>query len=164
MTERTDGIEMIEGAEYFLTIQYTPEMFSPFSDLAYYYDVATVVRGDDGGWFLGGFGPDITLLARMRIRDATVAVKEPQLDEGKLTVFPNPVNDQLNVQIELETVSEQVEVKIMDATGRNLETRLFDNIRIQQVNFNTEQYPAGNYFLHVRTAEGVKTKRFVVQH
>jgi hypothetical protein len=165
LLEGTQGVELFEGVEYFLTVQYTPEMFSPFSALAYYYDVATVVRDDDGSWFLGGFGPDVTLIARMRIRESgSVATDEPALAESKINMFPNPVNTELNVQLELEDVNEQVEVKIIDATGRTMQANIYENFRTQQLTFNTEKYAAGTYFLHVRTSEGVSSKRFVVQH
>ena len=164
LIEGTQGIVLPEDSEIFMTIQYTPDMFVPYSDLAYYYDVATVVRGDDGGWFLGGFGPDITAIARMRIREeGTTATQEPQLDEDKLRVFPNPVDKQLTVEITLEEISEQVQVQLMSATGSILMENLYEGVKAERLNFNVEKYPAGTYFLNVRTAEGVRTQRFVIQ-
>ena len=165
LIEATPGVVLEEGAGYILTIQYTPDMFVPYSALPYWFDIATVSRGDGGDWFNGGFGPEITALCRMRIREeGAVSTQEPQLEESKLNLFPNPVKDQLTLELALEDINEQVEIQIIDATGKTMFRNIYENIQKETLNFVTAKYPAGNYFLHVRTAEGVKSERFVVQH
>lgn len=165
LLDATQGIVLdTESTEYFLTIQYTPEMLVPYSGLSYFYDVATVVKGDGDDWFLGGFGPDVTAVARMRIREAgSVAVKEPELAEDQIKVFPNPTANQLTVGITLENLSDQVELKIVDAVGRNLYFNTIEDVKSEQFSIDVKQFPAGNYFLHVRSAEGVSTERFIIQ-
>ncbi len=160
--ELIPGVKLDRG-DYLLTIQYTPEMFVPFSTIGYYYDLATVVK--NGTWFLGGFGAETTALARMNIREeGSTSTNEPQLRDEQVHVFPNPANGFLNIKVELESNAAQAELKVMDTMGRTLWHSMYNDIRQQTAIYDTSELAAGTYLLHIRTDEGVKTKRFIVQH
>lgn len=157
------GVRLDADESYILTVQYSPEMFVPYSIKPYAYNaISTVVK--NGQWFLGGFGDAVTALMRMRIRPVMVtSVKEPQLAESRLNIFPNPATRDLRVDLELEQVSDLVELRMMDATGRTILTQQYDRIQNGAFNFDVSNFPNGAYLLQVRTAEGVRTKRFLIQ-
>lgn len=160
--ELVPGVKLDRG-DYLLTIQYTPEMFVPFSAIGYYYDIATVVK--NGTWFLGGFGSEVTSLVRMNIREeGSTRTNEVQLTDKQVRVFPNPANDVLNIKVELENNTAQAEFKVMDTTGKTLWRSMYNDISQQTAIYDTSELAAGTYFLHIRTDQGVKTKRFIVQH
>ncbi|MFZ4428083.1 MAG: T9SS type A sorting domain-containing protein [Saprospiraceae bacterium] len=163
IANNTQGVKLDADESYLLMIQYTPEMFVPFSPKPYHYNViSTVVK--NGGWFLGGFGPEVTALARMRIRKTMVtSVKEPELAENRLSLFPNPADREVHAQINLSAPSKLVEMTIMDISGRTLITKQTDNLQSGDFSFDVSGFAPGTYLMKVRTAEGTRTKRFVVQ-
>ena len=162
--EGDTAVTLEEGAEYLLTVQYAPDMAVVYTGLPYFYDVATVVK--NGDWFLGGFGPEVTALVRMRVRDEedVTSIKEPALADNKVQIFPNPVDRELTVQIALDAVSTEIRVEVMDVNGRLIRQQQLDQVQRDQVRINTSQLSEGTYMVRVRTAEGVRTERFVVQH
>jgi len=162
--EGDTAVALEEGAEYLLMVQYTPDMAVVYTGLPYFYDVATVVK--NGDWFLGGFGSEVTALVRMRVADEddVTSIKEPALADNKVQIFPNPVDRELTVQIALDAVSTEVQVEVMDVNGRLIRQQQLDQVQQDQVRINTSQLSEGTYMVRVRTAEGVRTERFVVQH
>ena len=164
LIEGTPGVILEAGVEYLLTVQYQLGMLAPYSAYPYYYDVATVIKDDNEEWFLGGFGPELTVPVRMRIREqSTTSTKEPELAENQVQIFPNPASDQITINIELETINDLVELEVVDARGVKLFQTQLENIRKEQLQVVTSNLSSGNYFLRVRSAEGVKTKRFTIQ-
>jgi len=152
-----------EGSEYLLMVQYTPDMGVVHTSTPYYYDIASVVK--NGDWFTGGFGPDVTALVRMRIEEVeSVNTNEPALADSKLQLFPNPVDRELTVSLALENRNEEVIIDLLDINGRLVERRQLDHVQRDQVRFQTSNLANGTYLLRTRTAEGVRTERFVVQH
>ncbi|MDX1939512.1 MAG: T9SS type A sorting domain-containing protein [Saprospiraceae bacterium] len=161
--ELEPGVELTPG-EYLLMVQYTPDLFVPYSELAYNlnYQIATVVK--NGDWFLGGFGSGVTAQVRMRIRSTTTATKDPQLADNQIDVYPNPAQNTLNVKIDLQEVSTTAQVSVLDATGRTMLVRSYEGVKSQTIPMDVSRWASGTYFLHVRTDEGVKTERILVQH
>ena len=155
------GVTLQAGGEYLLMVEYLPEMFGAFSDMPTDYDVATVVK--DGGWFLGGFSGDAVAIARMRIRSVETSVGQVELAKANIELFPNPANEAVNANIELETLSSRMEVRVLNTMGQPVNRQVFDNTMGETVRFDVRQYPAGTYFLQILTDEGVKTQRFAVQ-
>ncbi len=164
ITTNNPGVTLDSSTSYMLMIQYTPEMFVPFSRKPYPYNViSTVVK--NGSWFLGGFEGDVTALARMRIRKTMVtSVKEPELAGNRLSVFPNPADREVQVRLNLNAPSDLVELKVMDVSGRTLLVRQFEDMQSGDLSLDVGNFPNGSYLLKVRTEEGTKTQRFVVQH
>lgn len=151
-----------DGAAYILAIQLQADMFLAYSDIPYYYDFASVLF-DGAAWFAGGFGPETTAQVRMRIESIVSDVEDTPLADGSIKLFPNPTTGLINVDLALENVSEQVNVRIMDNTGRMLLERNYENLSTEQLSYDLSQYPSGAYFMHVRTDDGVKTERFILQ-
>lgn len=82
-----------------------------------------------------------------------------------LSVFPNPVKDQLNLEFALPQ-SEQVKVILYNMQG--VEQRvLFDQIAGQKINtwrknFSTDSLKSGIYFIQLTTASGVMVQKKIV--
>lgn len=161
-TTNLPGVELSAG-EYFITTTYagnSTEVFFAYSDeFVYDYQVSTVVKTNE--WFLGGFGSDIISDVRLGV-EVVSANQEPELDESRLTIFPNPASDLMSYQIDLENTSANVAVMVTDVAGKSLYTKIHNNVQAETFTLNVASYPAGTYFLTVNTDEGVKTKRFSV--
>ncbi len=156
-----EGVVLEADTEYFVMIAYTADMFAPYSAIPYYFQVGTVIN--DGDWFLGGFGVDNTVLARMAISADGVAIEETQLsDDNKIEVYPNPATEMLTLDIDLTTNAFQSTIRIVDAAGKMTYKNVLENIQTEKLDIDVSQYPAGAYMLHFTTENGVKTKRFVV--
>ncbi len=150
----------LEPGEYFLTVQYNAEMFMPYSALSYHYDFATVVK--NGSWFLGGFGENVTALVRMRVRERATAARTPRLADSQVLVFPNPANAQVQVKLDLQLPNGPVQMRVTNSVGGVLWQRNLDQADTP-FTIETQNWPAGVYFLHTRTREGMLTKQFVIQ-
>ncbi len=84
-------------------------------------------------------------------------------DKINIQLFPNPVSDQLEMQVDFAANSKYVEYYGFDATGRMvLHQRKTDVIDTDRTSFNVSQLPAGQYHMVVRTELGIRTSTFVV--
>ncbi|HRF37685.1 MAG TPA: T9SS type A sorting domain-containing protein, partial [Saprospiraceae bacterium] len=92
------------------------------------------------------------------------SVQEPALAAGAVSVFPNPANEEVKVAFKLDAPSAEVEVSIMDLSGKVLRTERHQNLFRDQLTINTAQLPAGAYNVRIRTEQGVAVQRVVVQH
>lgn len=73
-----------------------------------------------------------------------------------LKVYPNPVKEILNLDIDLP-ISEELQIRIFDMTGREISQKqvyINENI-IQNVTFDMTNYPSGQYFINVRTSNNL---------
>ncbi len=78
------------------------------------------------------------------------------INTSGLSVYPNPVNDQLTIQTENE-LSNATAV-IIDLFGRVV---LQDKLNTQQTNLNTSNLNSGVYFLQINAAGKRVMKKFV---
>jgi hypothetical protein len=80
-------------------------------------------------------------------------------------LFPNPVQDVLQIQFELNNNNEDFQLSIVDATGK---TCFFDKFqskdKIKSKTINLSGFDAGLYLLSVHTAKNVRNFKFVVSH
>lgn len=86
-------------------------------------------------------------------------------EQFEILLFPNPVSDELQVNLTLKENLEYVEYYAFDAIGRLvIHQRTTNPIDFEQAKFNTSQLAAGEYHLVIRTDLGIQTKSFVVKH
>jgi hypothetical protein len=85
-----------------------------------------------------------------------------KLEDTQVTLFPNPTTEVVNLDLNLNEVSEVVNVQIIDIQGRILKSESFNNIKDEVITLNVSNLAKGNYFIHVQTDEGYRTKNFVV--
>ena len=78
-----------------------------------------------------------------------------------LKVFPNPTSDVINISLDLEEGTTFVQYFLTDVHGRILNIQTFKNSWDQNQCIDVKQFPAGTYFLTVKTNKGSETKRFV---
>jgi hypothetical protein len=72
---------------------------------------------------------------------------------NNITIYPNPVKDQLNITVENEKINN---IKIMDVTGKVLQT-FEENL----TTINVANLSKGVYFLQIQTDKGIAIKRFI---
>ena len=87
-----------------------------------------------------------------------------EFDEADLSfeIFPNPVSDQLNINIELED-SQNIVLSILDAQGRLHQSKLLNNV-VGRYNdsINLENMAAGNYYIQLRIGDKQTVEAFQV--
>jgi len=82
-------------------------------------------------------------------------IKEGDVDsEMEVQVFPNPFDNQLNVQ----TLNEIEGIEVLDVNGRCV---LSEMKRGSNVRLNTSDFAMGVYLLRLITDKGVQTTRIV---
>lgn len=121
----------------------------------------TFVR-DASQWFTGGFNGGPQAILRLNVSPA-VGVNEPELEEGSVSVMPNPASELVSVALDFAELASTVEVSLLDITGRTLSTEIYNNVQQETVTMNVSDYASGTYFINVRTEEGRKTLRLVVK-
>ena len=85
----------------------------------------------------------------------------PLSPQNKVDLFPNPVDQKLFVDLELERSFEQMDLNVYDISGKLCLTQTMQNIQKETVELNVQGLSKGAYLLQVVTEEGVRTKRFV---
>jgi hypothetical protein len=166
------AIDLIADGTYLITVQYdalnsaagnaSPPNYLHSSPTSYEF-VSSIVYTDQ--LYTGGWGGDWNPILRLHLDGfvSTVGTENVAvLDNAKINVFPNPTTDFVTVDLELESISKNVEVKITDVNGRVLSTQNFSNVQNDKFTFDVKSYAAGNYFIRVQTEEGFKTKHFTV--
>lgn len=93
--------------------------------------------------------------------EVTTSSTEPLIVGAELAVFPNPTRGELNLDVFMDQ-SERVAIRLVDASGRMLESSTYF---LQQgrnyMQMNIDQ-PAGIYTVQVQTNRGVVSQRIAV--
>ncbi|MFK7806618.1 MAG: T9SS type A sorting domain-containing protein [Saprospiraceae bacterium] len=111
-----------------------------------------------------GFGPEIVPCIRMEVGPRTTISTVNILNDAKVNVFPSPADKELSAEIVLDKEYAEVTVKVVNTLGAIITEKTYDSLQNEIVTFNSSEWASGNYFLQIATAEGVKTKSFIVQH
>jgi len=88
-----------------------------------------------------------------------VNADEPEL-VGSVDIFPNPVSEVLQVEINLEQSAAEVSFTITDNLGKSLYTVTRQNMQQGNTTFNVANLPAGVYYVTIKDGKGVKTLPF----
>lgn len=88
---------------------------------------------------------------------------ESEIDElsSSLTLYPNPANSMIN--LEWESMDDEVEVTILDVTGRMVMQTQKINGELGTASVDIKTFDAGTYFVTFRSASINMTKPFVKQ-
>ncbi|MEL6143759.1 MAG: T9SS type A sorting domain-containing protein, partial [Bacteroidota bacterium] len=90
-------------------------------------------------------------------------VVNPQIlptEEMELTIFPNPVNDQLNIQANFPAPT-TAEVEIFSALGQRTYAKKFQPNKALQTTIDLTELPDGTYYLILQTDAGVRKTQFI---
>ncbi len=111
------------------------------------------IRDKDGGW-LGNqqfnFSIDLT--------SSTDDVN--QTLENNITLFPNPADATLNIQIN-EQIEDAVRVELYNAQGKLMKLAKFENIN-SILKMDVSNLTEGFYFVSIKTTDGRATKRLMI--
>ena len=102
-------------------------------------------------------------VARLSIGDAlTVGTDNFLSEDNKVSVFPNPATDKVNLSMELTQNFDQVQVSLLDLSGKVLETRSLQNVQEAVETFRVSELPAGSYILQINTEAGNRNVPFQI--
>ncbi|MCB0737945.1 MAG: T9SS type A sorting domain-containing protein [Bacteroidetes bacterium] len=120
---------------------------------------------DDGNlWLFGGYGYDADsnlgylndLWKFTPDTNFTISKKEPV--EQQLNVYPNPVQNQINIQLQESAKSQHI--RIFNTQGKIVWQQKPENDLVQ---VSTNNWPKGLYILQMHSALGVVEKKIVVK-
>ncbi|MDP4711163.1 MAG: T9SS type A sorting domain-containing protein [Saprospiraceae bacterium] len=153
------GIALEKDRDYLLSVQYPNHLMVPYSTLPYFYDYATIVKNNN--WFPGGFGPGITVIARMEIQaeGLQTRVNNQLIPNAQVRLYPNPVSSYLHVT-PLDPALRIIQYRIRDLQGRDLSGKAAIG-GLPPVGGILEipvhQLPAGTYILDLDLENGQKS-------
>jgi agarase len=117
----------------------------------------TITFPDDGG-HVSSVALQRWAFSRRVVRGArTVAVREPTLPAGSVTVQPNPAGSQFTLRFS-ESVG-QAEVRLLDTSGREL--RQWSAVS-GSLHVSSDSLDAGTYILRVQAKGGSRTERILI--
>jgi hypothetical protein len=104
-----------------------------------------------------GSGPNIIKEFRnLAYTNTSVLGHEP---EQNITVFPNPVSNELALNFSPTFMGSTVEV-----IGFNGQTVSSSTVNNETMKWNVQDWAAGSYFVRCSSSKGTVTKTFVVAH
>jgi len=117
---------------------------------------------NDWNWI--GFGayqvPSIGL--SIFVPDSTVAVAQIPGAADNFSLYPNPAENSISVEIALDGVS-NVQYMMTDVSGRIVRMATKQNVQNEVVTFGLTDLAAGVYFMTIKTDKGMTTQRFIKQ-
>jgi len=90
---------------------------------------------------------------------ASFASVEDFAPEVTVSLYPNPTDSWVN--IEIQNNSENLNIKIMDLTGKVIYTDIYQAETVKKINL--ENFANGIYFLEISNSENDKLKTFKIQ-
>lgn len=118
------------------------------------------VRGDEDA-----FGSnDIVYMRADTAGISSVGVTEVSKNESKISVYPNPANDYIQVGFE-STTSGNITLSISNVLGENVAvfTNTLNNTGYNNISMDVSGLQSGIYFLNINENGKVKTQKFVKQ-
>ncbi len=108
-----------------------------------------------------GWGNNYNGIIRLHL-DGFATSTTTALDDSKVSVSPNPTSNTVNLELDLENTATEVEVRILDFTGRLVSSRILDNVQKGRYSFDVSKMATGTYFMSINTPEGFRSKKFQV--
>lgn len=90
-----------------------------------------------------------------------VSTDNNPLPETAMTVYPNPANDFILVDLDMDKMT-KVTITLADINGRVIKFDNFQNVTTMQHRFDTSNLTAGTYIVRVASPEGTSTKKLVI--
>jgi hypothetical protein len=91
---------------------------------------------------------------------AATGIRNYDKDNSSINVFPNPASNQVNVNLTTGK-NQEGSIEVYNISGAKIlsQPAMFNNGN-NTISLNTSSLVAGNYFLTVKTEEGIFAKRF----
>lgn len=135
------------------------------TDLGRTQFASAVDIGNNGLFNLAGFEPvfQVIPVIRLHIGPTPVATKDIPLPyENKIAIQPNPVRDNLQLDINLIKPADKIRIKLLNLQGHIVLNHYLSHFQKGRVDFSVRHLPSGTYFLHIRTDSGVRTEKVTI--
>jgi Secretion system C-terminal sorting domain len=113
---------------------------------------------EGGAYFGAGFNPAI----RMIIYPFLVDTKEILSDKNKFEIYPNPANNLITLDIELENMTSVMLARVLNLQGQVMMEKEVDNFKSGNVQLDVSNLVSGNYMVQIFSKDGTKTKQVVI--
>ncbi len=80
-----------------------------------------------------------------------------------VSVYPNPADTDVSIELALESISEKVNITILDIQGKEVIRENRENLQNGVISINVENLSSGVYFANIATDEGTISKRIIIQ-
>jgi hypothetical protein len=110
------------------------------------------------------YNPIVPTSARNEDEEAS-SLKSQTTTTTSLSISPNPFNNQLSIQYELQEAT-QVTVSLSNALGQVVKVLVNEKVEAgsYQINESTADLPSGVYIVSMKTPNGLKTQKVVKQN
>ena len=110
----------------------------------------------------GLFASSYTVIAEMTIgTEGDITGTEDINENIGVSVFPNPASDKITVALQLENLSANVNLQVVDAQGRIVKSQNYSHVKESNLGMDIKDLNTGMYMINIRTAEGFTSTRFV---
>lgn len=166
------GITMEAGKTYLFAVKYDGSTAKDSVAPAYTTAFRFPIRGsrtDVGGtaiqtsasYFSGGFSGNQSIILRTHL-DGFVGSKDlATLGANEVAISPNPASSFVNVALNLNQPAKDVQIGIMDMTGRVIEVIKVGATQRDNISVDVSGYTPGTYFLTVKTEKAFRPEKFV---
>ncbi|MGZ4098194.1 MAG: alkaline phosphatase family protein [Bacteroidia bacterium] len=97
-------------------------------------------------------------------KSPSVGVSENSNALEDLTIWPIPTKDQLNITISSTISENNIEISLVDLTGKSAKKKKVDIIHGEnKLDFNTKDLPRGVYLLNITGKEIKATKKIIIE-
>ena len=169
-----DSVTLKPRHWYFLTQVHTD--FGDSSTLAilsatpkqHYFDFpSSPVQIEDA--FFPEVSAEATIVQRLAsendvIEPLVTSAKNPLLAPSKFTLFPNPANEIVQLDLHLEAVNKKVAATLLDWRGRAVASEQCFDCQEGTLTFSVQNLPSGTYLMWVRTEEGSTVRKVMICH
>jgi len=109
-----------------------------------------------------GYGLENVYVVRMNVGPLKITSdRDVPSISNEFAISPNPAREDIYLQLALNKVSKQANVRIMDMAGRQIMEKVYTNVKRDQFQISVDGLPAGTYLMQVTTENGTGTKKFV---
>jgi Secretion system C-terminal sorting domain len=151
------------------TVNINPTSLTPNIDIQIGYpancnNVASPVSAQDVSNFCSSTKYNPIVPATIVPNEDISSLKAQKNTTSSLTVAPNPFNNLLSIQYELQEPA-QVTVSLSNALGQVVKVLVSEKVEAgsYQINESTADLPTGVYIVTMHTATGIKTQKVVKQ-
>ncbi|MFZ6050716.1 T9SS type A sorting domain-containing protein [Halocola ammonii] len=86
-----------------------------------------------------------------------------EIDSPRISVYPNPADESISLEIENLPTGDQLDVSILDLQGREVKSATLRQNQ-NSLSIDSSDLPNGTYFLSLKTGAIERTQKIIVQH
>lgn len=90
----------------------------------------------------------------------TTGINETPGNENTIKVFPNPVSNNLSIELNENSLEKEIQITFIDLNGKIVESKMFSIIN-QSVSINTSSLQSGIYLLKLQTPSFQYNSKFI---